>query len=145
MVVMCRYVLFVNGAILGLLSLFLAGSSLNNTGEDPGSSSFADLPAANFRGRFFVTRPDLVHLEVDVADDPTTGRLTGEDGYYVHSPCFEGDAEPDHGAGIYDFEGELVWMQPVDGEGADNCFGVRVQHYQGPRTDTLSWPQLLPG
>ncbi|GAA1345665.1 hypothetical protein GCM10009594_23380 [Kocuria palustris] len=74
MVVMCRYVLFVNGAILGLLSLFLAGSSLNNTGEDPGSSSFADLPAANFRGRFFVTRPDLVHLDVRGHDVIGSGR-----------------------------------------------------------------------
>ncbi|MFB6575636.1 arylsulfotransferase family protein [Kocuria palustris] len=49
----------------------------------------------------------------------------------VASPGYEDDTEPDHGAGIYDAEGELVWMQPADGEGDDNFFDVRVRQHQG--------------
>ncbi|MDH5150557.1 arylsulfotransferase family protein [Kocuria palustris] len=69
--------------------------------------------------------------QIEFTDGPAADQRSGEDEYYFLSPGYEDDAEPDHGAGIYDADGELVWMQPADREGEDNFFYVRVQSYLG--------------
>lgn len=78
----------------------------------------------------FVRRPDLVPLQTDSTHGPAAGQCTCEDEYYFLWPGYEDDDEPDHGAGIYDTDGGLVWMQPADGEGDDN-FSTSVSSSTG--------------
>lgn len=78
-----------------------------------------------------MTRPDPVPPQIEFTDGPGADQRTGEDEYYFLSPGYEDDDEPDHGAGIYDADGELAWMQPADREDDDNFFDVRAQRYQG--------------
>ncbi|MBN6753355.1 hypothetical protein JRG18_06520 [Kocuria palustris] len=115
------------GAVVGLLCLSLSACGSDSASPESTDEAATQGPAAEaLQAQSFVTRPDLAPPQIEFTDVPAAEQRTGQDEYYFLSPGYEDDAEPGHGAGIYGAEGELVWMQPADGEGDDNFFDVRV-------------------
>ncbi|PRA04698.1 ArsR family transcriptional regulator [Arthrobacter sp. MYb229] len=114
-------------AIVAALAVLLSGCAPTEGAED--------YPVPHHS---FVSRPDLTPPKLATSHGETAAAKHGGMTEYIFlTPGYE-TGIPSSGAMIFDAQGELVWMEPIDPEDPkDNYFDLRPQEYRGETVLTV--------